>query len=227
MKKNFMSEQMQGISWMKISKVIILSLFVLLIVGETVSATNLSADTTVFTIAKNGKTNYCIIVPDKASPVIEYAAGELQRFLKEISGARLSIIPASSAREGHAFLIGLSKRVRKAGLEDELGKLKEDGVLVKTIGKDVVLLGQNDRGQIYSVYVFLERFLGVRFLAWDCTVVPKRRMLTLPSIDYAYSPPFMSREVYYYNALPKQIAARQRLNGSSTECDSTVGGKIT
>lgn len=219
---------MQEISWMKVSKVIILSLFVLfIVVGETVSAMNLSADTTVFTIAKNGKTNYCIVVPDKASPVIEYAAGELQRFLEEISGAKLSIIPASSAREGHAFLIGLSKRVRKAGLEDELGKLKEDGVLVKTVGKDVVLLGQNDRGQLYSVYVLLERFLGVRFLAWDCTVVPKRRMLTLPNIDYAYSPPFMSREVLYYNAYPKQIAARQRLNGSSTECDSTVGGKIT
>src|SRR5450759_4245108 len=110
MKKNFMSEQMQEISWMKVSKVIILSLFVLfIVVGETVSAMNLSADTTVFTIAKNGKTNYCIVVPDKASPVIEYAAGELQRFLEEISGAKLSIIPASSAREGHAFLIGLSK----------------------------------------------------------------------------------------------------------------------
>ena len=46
-------------------------------------------------------------------------------------------------------------------------------MLIRTVGKDIALLGQNERGHLYSVYVLLEKYLGVRFLAWDCTVVPK------------------------------------------------------
>ena len=36
----------------------------------------------------------------------------------------------------------------------------------------------------------------------------------------------MYRETLYYDSFPKEIAARQRLNGPATECDETVGGKI-
>ena len=77
-----------------------------------------------------------------------------------------------------------------------------------------------------SVYVLLEKYLGVRFLAWDCTVVPHRSELTLPKMDYCYAPAFMYRETLYFDSIPKEIAARQRLNGPTTECDASVGGKL-
>lgn len=177
-------------------------------------------------IVKDGSSDYSIVVPDKTSPVIDYAASELQGFLKEISGVKLPILQESKAGEGPAFLIGRSRRVERMELDARLAELKEDGVLIKTAGQDVVLLGQNDRGQIYSVYVLLERYLGVRFLAWDCTVVPKSSLVTLPEIDYVYSPPFMYREILYYDAYPKQISTRQRLHGPKTESDESVGGKF-
>ncbi len=178
------------------------------------------------TLIAAGKTDYRIVVPDKASPVHEYAAKELQDILAEMSGVRLPITHESHANRGPAILLGASARLGKSALAAQLGNLKEDGVLIKVVGRDLVLLGQNDRGQLYSVYVLLERFLGVRFLAWDCTVVPKRDTVTLPRLDYAHSPPFMYRETLYFNSFPKTIAARQRLNGPATKCDATVGGKI-
>jgi len=177
-------------------------------------------------IIANGRSEYRIVVPDKADAVITYAAGELQHFLAQMSGITLPVVRESEAGAGPAFLLGPSERARQAVSTRRLGRLKEDGVLIQSVGPDIVLLGANPRGQLYSVCVLLERFLDVRFLARDCTIVPKRDAVTLPRIDYAYSPPFMYRETLYFDSFPKEIAARQRLNGPTTQCDETVGGKI-
>ena len=109
---------------------------------------------------------------------------------------------------------------------EQARQLQADGVLIKTLGKNIALLGNNERGNLYSVYVLLEKFLGVRFLAWDCTVVPQRGELRLAELDYRHAPPFMYRETLYFDSFPKEVAARQRLNGPYTKCDATTGGKI-
>lgn len=196
----------------------------LLAVGACVMASAAQAGTDA--IVSHGRSDYRIVVPGKASPAVRYAADELQSFFEQITGVRLPVVPEAEAGNGPAFLLGPCKRHVSAGLVERAGKLREDGVLIKTSGHDIALLGQNERGHLYSVYVLLERYLGVCFLAWDCTVVPKRAELTLPEIDYAYSPPFMYRETLYFNSFPREIAARQRLNGPYTKCDASVGGKI-
>ncbi len=177
-------------------------------------------------IVKYGRSDYKIVIPDVKSPSVGYASKELQHYLKQITGVQIPIVSESAAEGGPAFYLGRSKRNLDAGLVKEAGKLREDGVLIKSSGNDIALLGQNERGNLYSVYVLLEKYMGIRFLAWDCTVVPKRRDLLLPDINYSYSPPFMYRETLYYNSFPKEIAAQQRLNGPYTRCDESVGGKI-
>lgn len=177
-------------------------------------------------IVRNGRSDYQIVTPDKKSPAVGYAAKELQTFLAEITGVKLPVVSESAAGDGPAFLLGPCERSVDAGLVEQAGKLREDGVLIKSMGDSIALLGQNERGNLYSVYVLLEKYLGVRFLAWDCTIVPTNDALTLPNLDYSYSPPFMYRETLYWNSFPKEIAARQRLNGPYTKCDASVGGKI-
>ena len=179
------------------------------------------------TIVKNGRARCQIVTPDAKIPAVEHAAIELQKFIFEITGARLPVVPENKARRGPSFLLGPCRKTVKAGLTERASKLREDGVLIKTVGKDIALLGRNERGHLYSVYVLLEKYWGVRFLAWDCTLVPKRSELSLPELDYSYAPPFMSRETLYFNSLPKDIASRQRLNGANTECDASTGGKIS
>ena len=44
-----------------------------------------------------------IIVPDKPSPVVSYAAGELQHFLVKATGARPEIIAEKQAAGQHGF----------------------------------------------------------------------------------------------------------------------------
>ena len=165
-------------------------------------------------VSQEGQSQYQIVIRNDPSPVLKYAAAELQTFLQETLGVQLPIVTERQAGRGPAFLLGPSKLVR-AGLIREARTLGEDGVLLKTAGKNIVLLGGGERGQLYSVYVFLERYLGCRFLARDCSVAPKRPELKLPKIDYRYTPPFIYRETLYHDAGQWDFAARQRLNGSN------------
>jgi len=183
----------------------------------TIGAALLTANATShgLTIAAHGKSAYQIVVPEGAGEAVSYAAQELQRFLGDVTGVRLPIASEERAKAGPAILLGPGDRVASTGLIDRARTLGDDGVLLKAVGDDLVLLGSNDRGQLYSVYVLLERFMGCRFLAPDCIVTPKRTVLVLPAIDYAYAPPFIYREELYAGALQWDYAARLKLNGSN------------
>jgi len=181
--------------------------------------------TPLLTIAVGGRSEYRIVLPDRPRPVERTAAAELQRMVEEASGARLPIVEEAKAGKGPAIWVGDTRRARTlfAGAR---APSPEDGVAIRTAGRDVVLAGGNERGVLYAVYALLERFAGVRFLARDATIVPKRDPFTLPRIDFRHAPPFMYREALYADAYPREIAARQRFNGPATRCDETTGGKI-
>jgi hypothetical protein len=166
-------------------------------------------------VARHGKSAYQIVIPNGKGKAIDYAASELQRLLHDVSGATLPVVTEERGRRGPAFLLGPSKRAARAGLVEKARKLGDDGVLIKTMGEDVVLLGGGDRGQLYSVYVLLERFLGCRFLAPDCTLTPHRDVVALPQIDYSFAPQFVYREELYYDVSKWEFAARLKLNGSN------------
>ncbi len=166
-------------------------------------------------ITRDGATAYRIIVPDGPNAAAYYAASELQRYLLDVSGVSLSIIPESQAGRGTAIWLGPCRRVEKAGLLPAAGVLTGDGVMIKTAGRDLIILGDGGRGLLNGVYVFLERFLGCRFLAYNCTIAPKRAILKLPPIDYRYSPPFIYREVLAFDAWRWDFHVRQKLNGGN------------
>ncbi len=177
-------------------------------------------------IVHKNRSNYVIVTPDAKSPAVDYAARELQGFIRQMTGVELPVVAEKNAGRKPAFLLGPCRRSLKAGLVEQARQLQADGVLIKSVGEDIALLGSNERGNLYSVYVLLEKFLGVRFLAWDCTVVPRQAELSLPELDFRHAPPFMYRETLYFDSFPREIAARQRLNGPTTKCDATTGGKI-
>lgn len=177
------------------------------------------------TLVRAGRAACRIVVPANAAPVVRHAAEELRRLVAEMSGATLPIAEEGKGGRGAAVYLGPTRKA--AALYASGGKPSaEDGVAIMTAGRDLVLLGGNGRGHLYAVYVLLEKWLGVRYLAHDCTVVPRRATVTLPKIDFTYAPPFMYREALYWDAYPKETAAPQRLNGPATKCDEGTGGKV-
>ncbi len=179
--------------------------------ASTVPAPTTAAD---IVVVENGASAYRIVTPDNASPAETYAASELQTYLTQIADVKLPRVAEGEAAAGPAFYVGKCKRLDKTLLE-QADKLGTDGVVVKSSDKDFVLLGKDNRGQVYAAYVFLERFCGCRFLAPDCTITPKQPKLTLPDIDYRYAPPFVYRDDLYHDVSDWQFAARLKLNGAN------------
>lgn len=166
-------------------------------------------------LADHERTEYQIVIPWSGDTALDYAASELQRLLRDVSGAELPVVIEAEAETGPAILLGPTRKARARGLVHRARALGQDGVLLKTVGDDLIVLGGGDRGHLYAVYVLLERYLGCRFLAIDCTITPQQSRVALPEIDYSYAPPFIYREELYHDMFTWSFAARLKLNGSN------------
>ena len=176
-------------------------------------------------LVKQGKSTYSICVSETASPSETHAAEELQKFLQEISGARLPMVSEAENPEGDLVLVGNSNLVQKLGLSIPFETLGSEGFVLRTKGNHIVIVGGRQRGTLYGVYTFLEK-LGCRWFTRDLSVIPKKSTLTLEPLNEMHKPAFEYRETSFWEAFDKDWAARNKLNGSSMDLDESTGGKV-
>jgi hypothetical protein len=149
-------------------------------------------------LSLDGKSDYAIVLPGEATPVERTAAGELQAYLAEITGATLPIITESEAAQTAArIVLGDSPLTRKLLPAVDPASLAPDGIVIRTVGRDLVLVGHPRRGTLYAVYTFLEDTLGVRWWTQTETRIPKRPTLAIPPLDVAYAPKVIDRATRY------------------------------
>jgi hypothetical protein len=177
-------------------------------------------------LAKRGKSMYSILISEAASPSEQRAAGELQRFIEEMSGARLPIVTDAGEQDGDLVLVGDSKLVRKLGLKIPLDDLGAEGFLLRTEGKHLVIAGGKQRGTMYGVYTFLEK-LGCRWFTPEVSLIPKKPTLVVKPLNESQKPAFEYREPFFTEATDKDWAARNKVNGSSQRLDESTGGKVS
>lgn len=143
----------------------------------------------------NERPTATIIIPDQASPQTVRAAEILRDYIALASGAAL---PISSAQgEGIELHVGPTGYVvEQKVIPDDL---VEDGyVLARSDQTKFVISGKSDWGTEFGVYEFLERFVGVRWLAPTelFTEIPELRSLPLPDVRLREDPTFLSREFF-------------------------------
>lgn len=164
-----------------------------------------------------GKANVEIVVHKKSSPVVEYAARELQKRLKEATGADVRIVKTRTGTIP-AIILGDNRWIRALGVD--VDQLPRDGFVIKRIVDAIVIAGKDDpyvdpekimkkgywlhvyeRATLFGVYCFLERFAGVRYYFPDemGTVVPKRKSLVVPAMDIVEAPDFVIRALSWYS----------------------------
>ena len=163
---------------MELFKRILIAL-VILLSGMTVS---LCADE--FVVVENATAKAGIRLGDKTQGTI-FAANELQKYVKAMSGVELKILETN---EVSACTILIS---------NERVGLKRDEIALKVTpdGSTLELYGEGRRGAINAVYELLERW-GVRFFGVDSRSdkIPSKTTLTVPSnLSYSYAPPFEQR----------------------------------
>jgi len=178
-------------------------------------------------IANHGQTRAHIIVADNASAATQYAAQVLHDYIGRITGADLTVHPASRGTIGNAQAAEIC--VGKTGRADEPSAegLKNDGYMLKTVGNRLFILGENDRAIVHAVYAFLEDVLGCRFFTDTVEHVPCRDYLAIGHVDKTVCSPFEYREVFgnvCYDG--DEYASKRGLNGQGYGLDEKHGGCI-
>ena len=147
-------------------------------------------------ISNEGKSDYCIVVPDDAAPVLKVAANELASHLKKATGAEYSIFAEANRPDGRpAFVIGPAKAAAKAFSDPLFAQGKPDEIAIRFKGADIYLNGQMPRGPLYATYTFLEDYVGVIWWTPEETHIPKLTTLEVPAKDHNFAPKLSSRRL--------------------------------
>ena len=117
-------------------------------------------------VVKNGKSSYCIVYNNASvNPEVSWrAAKDLQEYIAKATGVKLPMVKPEARKGRPAFLIGFEKVT------------KPEGFIVKTVGKDIIISGNDTKGSVlnchwmtgarigtwHGVSDFLEKQLGVR-----------------------------------------------------------------
>ncbi len=196
-----------------------------LIVCLAMAAWTVAAASGAVTLAEKGKSAYTIVLASNASASEQRAAHELQRFIEEMSGAKLPIVTDAQTPRGPRLFVGDSPALQRLKLNLPLAGVGPEGFVIRTHGRDVIIAGGRQRGTMYGVTAFLER-LGCRWFTSDVSHIPKTPTIRLDALDVTEKPAFEYREPFFTEAFEKDWAARNRTNGAHSRLDDTTGGKL-
>ena len=150
-------------------------------------------------LADKGLSAYRIVLPSFATIHEQNAAEVLQDYLLQISGAALPIITAD--RKGSSYEILLGQNDRLAGLNTgiSLNELEADGFVIMTDSMRLIIAGGNEKGTLYGVYTFLEKYLGCRMYTPAVKIIPEKDSIVLGNIKDKQIPVYKFRDTHYRN----------------------------
>ena len=189
-------------------------------------------ETEIGVVAENGASDYSIVLPADANESEHFAALELQNFLVQSTGASVRIATDEQVTwsTGAKYIsLGKNALLRASGITFDYTTLNLDGFFLKTVGSSLFMDADVDRGLLYAVYDYLEKFVGVRFVADDETYVPTVERLAMYRTDVVEVPDFAMRSYLYGDIYSVYADAdyyvRSRTNDSFTNMDAKHGGR--
>ncbi len=177
-------------------------------------------------LAVGGTTRYTIVVDPDATAAETYAAQELAAFLQQVTGADFPVTASAETLSGPMLLVGPGHVARSVAPQLNLEGLSPDGVVIETVGENLLLVGERPRGTLYAVYCFLEDIVGCRWWSSKVSTIPSVPDLSIPEQHVRYVPPLEYRESFWADAFDGDWAARNRCNGNSERLEDKHGGKV-
>ena len=109
-----------------------------------------------------------VVIPPQADKLERFAASELQRYLVQLFGASVNLVPAPTASADCVFLIGAVGRNSAPALgQEQFPPLTEQGFLLRTTRTAnkpaMTIAGGSPAATLWAVYELVERW-GVRYL---------------------------------------------------------------
>jgi hypothetical protein len=158
---------------------------------------NLFACRSQVVIVDQGHSDYRIIIPaDPAADEVK-AAGELQKYLYQISDVSLEVIKDDQEPVANEIIIGCSNRLAESKIRTGFKEDERDGFLILTKDEKLFITGSSPGGTLNGVYTFLEKYLGCRLYSPEVLNIPKLQRIALPVIKDRQVPVFSYRELYF------------------------------
>lgn len=132
-------------------------------------------------VVENGATRWRIHVPPRAGVVERFAADELKKYIRQITGAALE--ETSSPSAAPAISVGLRGDLALSDLPAPAQGF--DGYAIVVAPDRIVLAGDNPRGALYAAYDLLER-AGCRW--WHPTLDPNDPEVVPANTHLAFHP---------------------------------------
>jgi hypothetical protein len=150
-----------------------------------------------FVIVSKGEPKSEIVVQsDQAQPPTRFAAEELQRYVKKMSGAELPVVHAVSRQP--AIVLTVRRLTDQKELLND--PREEDRYRLNIDGKKLQIEGASPRAVLYGVYDLLER-LGCGWCVPGDDTVPKKDTLKIDSLQVDTRPAFQYRMMLDYPLL--------------------------
>ena len=129
-----------------------------------------------------------IVVSENPSPVECHMADTLVKYIRLASGRKIEVVKSSVPIKG-GICIGPELAVKGLG---PLPSLSEEESIGRSGNGMLFLTGadKNSRGNLYAVYEFLERELGIRFYTPLAEKIPQREKMDLSKVDFRFAPAF-------------------------------------
>ena len=148
-------------------------------------------------LAEDEVSRYRIVVPSAATEHELKAANVLQSYLLQISSTAIPIVAADKAWSKYEILLGQNDRLDGLNIGLNFNTLKEDGFLIKTDSMRLIIAGGNEKGTLYGVYTFLEKYLGCRMYSPSVKIIPKQKRIVLADINDLQIPVITFRDTHY------------------------------
>ncbi len=182
-----------------------------------------AAESDELTIAQDGLAKAVIVISADATESEQHAANELADFLRQITGTKFEIQAHPTAGKSR-LLVGPG--AAKLAMSDfSIDGLGSDGIVIRTVGDDLILAGGRPRGTLYAVYTFLEEHVGCRWWSSKVSSIPIKPTLEIGTLNIRYVPPLEYRESFWFDAFNGDWAVRNKSNGNSVRVDDKRGGK--
>ena len=177
-------------------------------------------------ISSGGKARCKIITQPGATVAERHAAGELAKFLGQISGATFEARKSAGQAPEGAIIIGPGPVARKLFPEVKLETFGGEQLTMRTKGGRLLLAGGRPRGTLYAVYRFLHEQCGARWWSPWAAKIPKNPDLGIGRLGVDESPAFELRGPFWFPAFDGDWSARNASNGSWARLREEHGGKI-
>jgi hypothetical protein len=196
--------------------VLAFSLFTALVLSGCSSGKNLIS---------GGRSEYKIYVSKAAAEPEKYAARELQKYLRKISGYSMEITHQAGVAD-RLIYVGFSDAPESWLKEIRPADFKNEEYLIRSDGENLLIAGGGNRGTLYGVLGYLSDHLGCRWYTNEVIEVPEQKTIVLNKIEDRQKPSFSYREVCWREAYNVEWSVHNRVIPSRLAIPDSVGGSF-